>query len=456
MGRLAQLVEHLVYTERVGSSSLSSPTTAFQEEEDAEREVQYDIAIAGCGPAGLAAALLLHRDGHRVTLYEQFDRPKPLGSGLMLQPTGMAVLEQLGLSREIAARGARIDALLGYNERGKVALDAPYKWLGAGDSFGIGIHRASLFQVLYDAVLAEGIAVRTGHIAVASRASMKGRTLDFDGGTNSPAYDLVVDASGWASKINRGDDQSVLPFGALWASLPVRTGDSYSHNLLEQRYRRASQMVGVLPIGSRGESAASEVAFFWSLRRDRYRRWRETPLTEWKAEVRELWPQIDFLLDRIETHDDLTFARYGQRTARRAYEDRLIRIGDAWHSASPQLGQGANMALLDAWSLMLGLREGRTLDEGARLAVRWREDHVALYQLVTAAFTPMFQSDAAIWSQIRDHILAPASRLSPIARLQALLMSGLFGWPLSQLGLEVPDYSAIASVIAARASSLSQ
>ena len=36
---------------------------------------------------------------------------------------------------------------------------------------------------------------------------------------------------------------------------------------------------------------------------------------------------------------------------------RIIAIGDAWHSASPQLGQGANMALLDAWSLARGLAE---------------------------------------------------------------------------------------------------
>ncbi|MCI1143956.1 FAD-dependent oxidoreductase [Sphingomonas sp. WKB10] len=35
------------------------------------------IAIAGCGPAGLATALLLHRDGHHVTLFERFDAPAP-------------------------------------------------------------------------------------------------------------------------------------------------------------------------------------------------------------------------------------------------------------------------------------------------------------------------------------------------------------------------------------------
>lgn len=31
-GRLAQLVEHLVYTERVGSSRLSPPTIAFNKQ----------------------------------------------------------------------------------------------------------------------------------------------------------------------------------------------------------------------------------------------------------------------------------------------------------------------------------------------------------------------------------------------------------------------------------------
>ncbi len=56
------------------------------------------IAIAGCGPAGLATALLLHRDGHHVTLFERFDTPRAVGSGLMIQPTGFAVLRELGLA----------------------------------------------------------------------------------------------------------------------------------------------------------------------------------------------------------------------------------------------------------------------------------------------------------------------------------------------------------------------
>ena len=69
--------------------------------------ISYDIAITGAGPAGLAAALYLKRAGHRVTIFERFEEPKPVGSGLILQPTGLTVLADLGLLDDILALGAR-------------------------------------------------------------------------------------------------------------------------------------------------------------------------------------------------------------------------------------------------------------------------------------------------------------------------------------------------------------
>ncbi len=37
-----------------------------------------DIAIAGAGPGGLAAALFLHRAGHRVRIIKRFGAPQPV------------------------------------------------------------------------------------------------------------------------------------------------------------------------------------------------------------------------------------------------------------------------------------------------------------------------------------------------------------------------------------------
>ncbi|MEL6487624.1 MAG: NAD(P)/FAD-dependent oxidoreductase [Pseudomonadota bacterium] len=403
---------------------------------------RLSIAIAGCGPAGLAAALMLDAQGHEVVIYDRFDDPGPVGSGLMIQPSGLAVLDRVGLAQKILARGARVNGLLGLEETGKTVLDAPYDKLGVPNAFGIGIHRASLFGVLYEAARAKGIVIETGHSVAGSALLAHGAQFTFDDRAPSPRFDLLVDASGWRTVFDT-QTPNILPFGALWASVPTHADDPFAGNLLEQRYRRAAQMVGVLPIGTRKGTDGPEVAFFWSLETSQINKWRETPLESWKDEVRALWPDAQVLLDRIDTHEQLTFARYAHRTQKRPVKDRLITIGDAWHSASPQLGQGANMALLDAWGLAQGIEHGRTLEEKLRLAISWRRGHVWLYQWVTALFTPLYQSNTSWHPMLRDRLLAPLSKLWPASRIQAQLMSGLFGYPLPPLGLSVPDYGAL-------------
>ncbi len=179
---------------------------------------RFDIAIAGCGPAGLAAALLLHRQGHRVTLFERFEEPRPIGSGLMIQPSGLAVLDALGLVAEIFAHGAPIRALHGLNHQGDVALDARYADLGVPGACGIGIHRGSLFAILYRSAMAEGIAIETGFPIAATNLDAGGRTLTCDDGRTTPRFDLVVDALGTSSPLAPRCGEW-LAFGALWATL---------------------------------------------------------------------------------------------------------------------------------------------------------------------------------------------------------------------------------------------
>ena len=391
-----------------------------------------DIGVAGCGIGGLAAALLLARDGHEVRLYERFEAPRPVGSGLMIQPTGLAVLERLGLAAALTAAAAPIDRLVGKAEpSGRVVLDVRYEWLRRAGARGWGVHRATLFDILHRAVLAEGIPVDTGRIVTGASQ----RRLLFADGERSAPHDLLVDALGSASPL-AGEPARPLAYGALWASLDWV--DGFDAHALEQRYRRANVMTGVLPVGLTPGGGRRQAAFFWLLRGDRHAAWRERGLEAWKAEVRALWPATAPLLDQVEGLDRLTFARYAHRTLREPAGPGLIHIGDAWHSTSPQLGQGANMALLDAWALTKAVREETALEAALRRAVALRRFHVRLYQALSALFTPAYQSDSRLLPWIRDRIVPPFGRLWPATRIQAEMVAGTFGGPLERLGLEVP------------------
>lgn len=388
-----------------------------------------DVGIAGCGIGGLAAALLLARDGHRVSLYERFDAPRPVGSGLMIQPTGLAVLERLGLAGALVEAAAPIERLLGKAEpSGRVVLDVRYEWLRRPGACGHGVHRAALFDILHRAVAAEAIPVHTGR-TVTGRT--EGRLL-FAGGAEPPRHDLLVDALGAGSPL-AGEPARPLAYGALWASLDWV--DGFDEAALEQRYRAASVMTGVLPVGLAPSGERRQAAFFWLLRGDRLDAWRAAGLEAWKDEVRALWPATAPLLDQIDDPVRLTFARYAHRTLGEPAGPGLIHIGDSWHSTSPQLGQGANMALLDAWALARALREEDGLDSALRRAIALRRFHVRLYQAMSAFFTPAYQSDSRVLPWIRDRIVPPFGRLWPATRIQAEMVAGTFGGPMERLGL---------------------
>ncbi|MGZ9100134.1 MAG: FAD-dependent oxidoreductase [Brevundimonas sp.] len=380
------------------------------------------VAVVGAGPAGLAVALMLARQGRDVVVFERFDQARPVGAGFMLQPTGLAVLDALALTPEVAALAQPIDHIFGREaRRGRIVLDVRYDDLKRPRA-AFGVHRAALFAVLHRACLAAGVAFETGREMVAAGA---GRLTDARG-VSTPAFDLVVDASGARSRIAaaHGAAPRPLAWGALWATVPW-PGEPFDPRALQQVYRGASKMVGVLPVGARPDGPDRLATFFWSLRSDDHAAWRAAGLAPWKAEVRGLWPETAGLLETLTDPDQLTLARYGHHTLARPVADRLAIIGDAPHSTSPQLGQGVNMGLLDAWSLAQALASDGDLSGALSAYAAARRWHVRLYQALSLGFTPFYQADGRLLPWIRDHLLGKAARLPPSPRLLAATVSGL-------------------------------
>jgi 2-polyprenyl-6-methoxyphenol hydroxylase-like FAD-dependent oxidoreductase len=386
------------------------------------------IAVVGSGTAGAACALFLSRDGHDLTVFERVAVPAPVGAGIMMQPSGLLVLERLGLAEGVLERGARVDRLECETTEGKALLKLRYDALGKG-LYGLGLHRGVLFETLYGALGASGARVRCGVSIESVRPAPRGRVaLVDDVGHRHGPFDLVVVCDGARSRVRDTMPSLVktvrrFPWGALW--FIGHDPEQLYAGRLHQVVRGARRMVGLLPTGL-GPSGARVplVSLFVSTRVDRVDELRSRGLEAWKAEVREVAPESEGLLAQIHDFEQLTFASYYDVWMPRWHGHRVAFLGDAAHATSPQLGQGCNLALCDADALAAAIAMEKSIDAALDRYTAARRAHLAFYQLATRSLIPFFQSDFEVLGVLRDRLMSPASRLGFVGREMVRTMAG--------------------------------
>lgn len=381
------------------------------------------IGIVGCGIGGMAAALALARDGHDVTLFERFAQPHPVGAGLLLQPSGLEALSALGLRDAVEAEGARVVSLHGRNARGREVLDLRYERWRPG-AYGIGIHRACLFDALHDALRGAAVRLHTNADIVRIETPETPVLISADGVSHGP-FDLVVVADGAASRLRAQvipkARTPLYPWGAIWTIRP--DPENRWAGVLAQKYDSTQLMIGVLPVGATPISHLPHVALFWSLREDEYENWKTEGLDRWRANVARCWPEAAALLDGDLDFDALNFARYRDVQAWPWGAGACLLIGDAAHATSPQLGQGANLALVDAVTLAAQLKDAPVQQALAGYR-RARRGKIAWVQLMSAALTPVFQSRSRLIGALRDRLLPLATKLWPFDRMMLATLTG--------------------------------
>ena len=204
-------------------------------------------------------------------------------------------------------------------------------------------------------------------------------------------------------------------------------------------------MIGVLPIGRPQPDAEPMAAFFWSLKPDDADQVRAAGLSAWKERVAGLWPECEPISAQIDSFDQLSLARYGHHTLSHPVGRRLAIIGDAAHSTSPQLGQGANMALLDAARAGACARHAADGRRCAASLCRMRRLHVRVFQALSFAFTPFYQSDSSVLPFIRDRLVATIARIPPGPQLLASMVAGTVIDPFEPMGLTETDWRGLSS-----------
>lgn len=402
------------------------------------------VAVIGCGTGGPAVAALLARRSREqgrawdVTIFERAPHLAPVGAGILLQPSGMRVLRELGVLERAVELGARVDSLLGTTREGKLVLNVAYADL-AGlrkrrrdrrvhdapdesdpplDLFGLGVHRAMLMELLVGAAREAGVRIECGVDVVGIEGFVRPRLRTASGAMLGP-FDLVIIASGARSALREATGLCVrsreYPYGALWFVAEDREG-IYDYTL-RQVYDGTHRMIGFLPSGCASSGAPRTVSLFWSVPLAALGSVRFAGLDAWKRDVRSLTRLADPILDQLIAPEQLIAAPYMDVVCQGASRGRVVLLGDAWHAMSPQLGQGANLALMDASVLARACVDADTVDAGVSLYESERRDNIAYYQWASRWLTPIFQSAHDAIAPFRDTLSAHIARVPTFRRL---------------------------------------
>jgi 2-polyprenyl-6-methoxyphenol hydroxylase-like FAD-dependent oxidoreductase len=390
-----------------------------------------DVGIVGGGTAGCAVGAFLARQGHAVTIYERVPDPGPVGAGITLQPTGLAVLEALGLRDAIVARGSRLDGLRCETRSGRSLIELSYSTVGE-DVFGLGTHRGLIFEHVFAAAKSSGAKIVLGVTCEGLERVGKGRerrlTITDESGAPLGTHQLVIVADGSRSHLR---DDTVIPknvapypWGALWFVGKAETDENHLFQVVDGN----KHMLGLLPTGlgpSVREGAAPLVSLFYSIRADRVAAWRKAGLDAWKRECVALAPRCAHVIDQIESIDDVLFSQYHDVTMYPWNTANVVYLGDAAHAMSPQLGQGCNLALMDAWVLSQQFLDGeRTLSSALDAYSRTRRAHLGFYQWATRLLTPFFQGDEEWFGILRDLGMPLMMRVPWMRKMMTLSMCG--------------------------------
>jgi 2-polyprenyl-6-methoxyphenol hydroxylase-like FAD-dependent oxidoreductase len=350
-----------------------------------------------------------------------------VGAGFLLQPSGLAVLDELGILDDILDHGGRVDRLHVLDVEGRELLDLRYEELGP-DHFGLGLHRPVLLHFLLRAMEREEVPIEWAWEVSRVDRDHHGWRLTSRDGREAGGFDLLIGADGSRSMLREKLAGPGLDHGYAWGAhwFIVKNHGAFPEHDLHQVVDGTRFLAGFLATGRELNEHEPLVSLFWSIRLDRDEAWRSRPLEEWKQEVRRVVPRAGPLLDQIHGWSDVLTARYGDVRMKQWHGDDWILLGDAGHAMSPQLGQGVNLALADAACLVHCLDR---LPPREALAAYSRERRLALryYAFSTRQLTPWFQSDHEFLTPLRKMMFRTMQHLPPARKFMTRTMAGLVG-----------------------------
>ena len=304
--------------------------------------MRLSTIVVGGGIGGLSLARELTLAGLGVVVLERAAKLGAVGAGIIMNPNAMAVLEANGLASCVRARSAPYLARDTFDHRGRHLTTRDYRPLYAGGRLAVGalLHRAHLHECLYD-----GLPAGTVHVDTQIRDLEAGPDHVRVETASGEVFtgDVLVGADGIRSTVRARFFEPTEPVYLGYRShrFVVSNVDGLEHFT---EFLGHGQRVGLVPIG------AGQLYVWTTFNSPRgSRAWAlESPAT-----LRTLFAELaDSRVRRafgeLESTDGVVCTDIEEVHQPAWARERVALLGDAAHALTPNMGQGAGMAMEDA------------------------------------------------------------------------------------------------------------
>ena len=312
-----------------------------------------EIVIIGAGMGGLTTGIALKRFGHKVSIYEQTVEIRPVGAAISLWSNGVKCLNYLGLTEQIAQLGGQMDAMayvdgLTGETMTQFGLQPLIEEVGQRP---YPVSRAELQNMLMDEFGRENIHLGKRMVSL-QETNGKVKVEFLDGSTLET--ELLIGADGTHSitrayvlgeQVQRRYAGYVNWNGLIDMSEEIAPADHWT------TYVGQGKRASLMPIAKHRFYFFLDVPLPVGLENNR---------SQYKTQLKEYFagwcPQVQTLIDhldpettnRVEIHDIEPFLKF--------YKGRVVLVGDAAHSTTPDIGQGGCQAMEDAIYLARALQ----------------------------------------------------------------------------------------------------